>query len=31
MERSLDAARTGKAQRITSTCERPAPLAAKLF
>jgi predicted dehydrogenase len=31
MERSLDAARTGKAQRISTTCERPAPLAAKLF
>ena len=31
MERSLDAARSGKPQRLTTTCERPAPLAAKLF
>jgi predicted dehydrogenase len=31
MERSLDAARIGKPQRITTTCERPAPLDAKLF
>ena len=31
MERSLDAARTGKPQRITTTCERPAPLATPLF
>ena len=31
MERALDAARTGKAQRITTRCERPAPLETKLF
>ncbi len=31
MERSIDAARTGKPQRITTTCERPAPLTQKLF
>ena len=31
MERSLDAARTGKPQRITTSCERPAPLEHKLF
>jgi len=30
MERTLDAARTGKPQRITTTCERPAPLEGKL-
>lgn len=26
MERALDAARTGQAQQLTTTCERPAPL-----
>lgn len=31
MERSMDAARIGKPQRITTTCERPAPLDHKLF
>lgn len=31
MERSLDAARTGKPQRITTSCERPEPLDHKLF
>ncbi len=31
MERTLDAARSGQPQRITTTCERPAPLDAKLF
>lgn len=30
MERALDAARTGQAQPITTTCERPAPLGAAL-
>jgi len=31
MERALAAADTGKALRLTTTCERPAPLTAKLF
>jgi predicted dehydrogenase len=31
MERALEAARTGKPQRLTTSCERPAPLDAKLF
>ncbi len=31
MERALDAARTGKPQCITTTCERPTPLDHKLF
>jgi predicted dehydrogenase len=31
MERALAAAGTGKVQRITTTCERPAPLETKLF
>ncbi len=30
MERALDAARTGQAQTLTTTCERPAPLDAAL-
>ena len=30
MERALDAARTGQAQTLTTTCERPAPLIAAL-
>jgi predicted dehydrogenase len=31
MEKSLDAARAGKAQRLVTTCERPAPMDGKLF
>ena len=31
MERSLDAARTGKAQKLSTSCERPDPLNEKLF
>jgi predicted dehydrogenase len=31
MERALDAARTGKPQRISTRCERPAPVETKLF
>jgi predicted dehydrogenase len=31
MERALDAARSGKPQRLTTSCERPAPLDGKLF
>lgn len=31
MERALDAAHTGKPQPMATTCERPAPLAQKLF
>ena len=31
MERALDAARTGKEQRLTTSCQRPEPLTEKLF
>jgi predicted dehydrogenase len=31
MERALDAARTGRAQTLTTTCERPAPVVSSLL